>query len=396
MSEQNYDQSEYQQLAIKYRPLLVLFPEIEDGSHRREHHHPVGNSLGPTGPKPGRPPLDQDYHPRDIRFILDHARLPGRQGRRGKKGRTLLEHRDELLEKMSRNKVKYIDLIDRRGPQEVNKFWRVYAGVHNKDDNPEYHRKSYAHIVRGSKWFKDYICIQYWLAYFFDDWANVHEMDWEMVSVILKKTNSTEEPIACAFNAHIGAFRKPWKDVHKVDDEGKKNPAGLHPVAYIGNGSHASYFSDYPPYFNVAAPYLKPALQTVVRLLGMGRPFTDYVPRFEDGFRCFPEVEVIPEPDESGWAGKWRWLNFTGKWGSLVEMSFGERFVARIPLIRRIPLFFHRPLREAGPNGPNTRGICWEEPFNWVNLECLDAPETSNWVDAQCREASEHSPWLLC
>jgi len=363
--EPNEQHLENEKLAKKYRPLLVLYPEIEDGSRRKDHHR--------RGHVPGSPPpLDQDYHPRDIRFVLDHACLPGRKERLS---------REEVLDAMSENVVGHIDLIDKRGPKEVDKFWRVYAECKKKDSNPEYQRKAYAWVVKGSGRFKDYASIQYWLAYFFDDWANVHEMDWEMVSIILRKTDSIEEPIACVFNAHIGAFRKPWKDVHKVDDAGSKSSQGLHPVAYVANGSHASYLSDYPSYFNVAAPYLKPVLRRLVRIAKIGKPFRDYVPSFEEGARYFPDVEVIPQPDELGrWSGVWRWLNFKGSWGSPVQMSFLEKIVAGIPLICRLARFFQRPLREAGPTGPSTKGLCWEDPFDWVNLECFDAPETSNWI----------------
>ena len=170
---------ENERLAKKYRPFLVLYPEIDDGSSRKDHHH---HAYGP-----GRPPLDQDYHPRDVCLVLDHARLPGRKER---------PPREHLLEMMSQNRVDYIDLIDKRGPKEVDKFWRVYAGIRHKDGNLEHQRKAYARIVRVSGRFKDYISIQYWLSYFFDDWANVHEMDWEMVSIILKKVDAVEEPIA--------------------------------------------------------------------------------------------------------------------------------------------------------------------------------------------------------
>ncbi|MFC1982245.1 hypothetical protein ACFLV5_00400 [Chloroflexota bacterium] len=353
---------ENEALANKYRPLLVLYPEVEDGSKREAHHHEIGDW-------PGRPPLDQDYHPRDIRLILDHARLPGIDKR---------STRDQVLDAMSDNKVKYIDIIDARGPKHVDVFWDAYAKVHNKDNNSDYHRKAYARIVRGKHWFKEYISLQYWMAYFFDDWANVHEMDWEMVSIIIKKTESIEKPIACVFNAHVGSFRRPWKEVDKAGDDGKRNPEGLHPVAYIANGSHAAYFSDYPPYFCVVEKYLKPALSTVVRVTQIGRPFTDYVPRFEEADKCFPEVEVIPEP--TAWTGRWRWLSFNGNWGSPVELSFSERIISRIPLIRRFNMFFQRPLRESVPKGPNTRGICWDEPFNWANLESLDAPEDTPWI----------------
>jgi len=367
MASQPVDQDiENERLAMKYRPLLVLYPEIEDGSRRKDHHH-HGHGLGSDAP------LNQDYHPRDIRLILDNACLPGKKERLS---------REQVLDAMSENKVKYIDLIDKRGPKDVDRFWRVYAEIESKDSNPEYHRKTYTWVVKGSGRFKDYISIQYWLAYFFDDWANVHEMDWEMVSIILKKIDSTEQPVACVFNAHIGSFRKPWEDVHKVDDAGNKNRQGLHPVAYIANGSHASYFSDYPPDFNVAVPYLGPVLSTVVRIAKIGKDFTDYVPSFEEGVKYFPDVEIAPLPDKNGsWSGGWRWLNFKGRWGSPVQMSISERIIARVPGLRRLRIFFERPLREAGPTGPCVReGLCWKDPFNWVNLECFPAPETSDWL----------------
>lgn len=55
--------------------------------------------------------------------------------------------------------------------------------------------------------------------------------------------------------------------------------------------------------------------------------------------------------------------------------------MARIPGVRAISKMFERPIREAGPTGPKARiDSCWKDPFNWVNLECLDAPETRDWL----------------
>jgi len=372
--------TENKRIANKYRPYLVLFPEIMDGTQRENYHH-SGHTLG------SNPPLDYDYHPRDIRFVLDNACLPPTGihkylrylGIRRKK-----PSREKLLEEMSKNEIKHIDLIDEKGPKDVNKFWHTYACIKNKDKNPEYQRKAYARVVRGHSRFEDYISIQYWLAYFFDDWANVHEMDWEMVSVILEKAGSVEKPIACVYNAHTGSFRKPWEDVLKVDDEGNSNPQGLHPVAYIANGSHASYFSDYTPAFNVGEKYLKPALRTVIRLAGIaiGTDFIDYVPSFEEGDKHFPEIEVVSEPDKNGcWSKEWRWLNFKGKWGSPAELSIKERLLNKIPIVHAVLKIFKRPIRESGPPGPNARpDSCWNKPFVWVNLECINAEKSGNWL----------------
>lgn len=119
--------------------------------------------------------------------------------------------------------------------------------------------------------------------------------------------------------------------MQKVDDDKNRNPGGLHPMAYIANGSHAAYFSDFPRYFCVAESYLKSALNTVLRITNVGKRFADYVPSFEEGFKCFPDVELIPELDKNAsdpekrlWSEKWGWLNFNGKWGSPVELSSGN------------------------------------------------------------------------
>ncbi len=360
-------------LAKKYCPLLVAFPEIEDGSTRSSKHHSHSR-------EPEKPPLDQDYYPRDVRLILDQALLPGSKGKLS---------RQELLEALSNNqfrgkKLERIDLIDGGGPEDVDKFWRVYAGIPKKDDNPEYHRKAYARIVRGFGHFENYISIQYWLAYFFNDFANVHETDWEMVSVLLKKDKGTEKPIACVFNAHISGFRKAWKDVQKADDNGKRYAEGLHPVAYIANGSHASYFSDYPSNFTVTEAYLSPLLNKVVNMTRIARDFTDYIPDFEKAARFFPEVATVPEPEKDGkWTGEWGWLNFKGNWGSSVNLSLRQRLIALLPIIGRpilkMDILLHMPVREAGPTGPATRPS-WNKPFDWANLDCFDAPNSPNWV----------------
>ena len=372
-------------LAETYCPLLVLFPEIPAGSKRKDYHHP-GYSIGSV------PPLDYDYHPRDINLVLDSARIPPRGIYKILRYFRIRERhtKKELLDEMAENKIDHIDLIDEKGPKDVDRFWRFYAKIENKDD--KYPRKAYTRVIEGSSKFKDYISIQYWMAYFFDDWANVHEMDWEMVSVILKKEGGEIKPWACIYNAHVGSFRNPWKKV-------KKN--GLHPVAYIANGSHAAYFTDYPLSFNVGEKFVKSMLKTILRLgsIAGGSPiahFVDFVPSFQNdnSKKVLPEIEVIAEPctddkcpdqPKEHWHDEWRWLNFTGNWGSPVELSPVRLILSKIPIINLIPKikgFFDRPVRESGPPGPNARrGACWKAPFDWVNMECIEPKEYDNWID---------------
>ncbi|UCC60430.1 MAG: hypothetical protein JSV02_00975, partial [Dehalococcoidia bacterium] len=85
------------------------------------------------------------------------------------------------------------------------------------------------------------------------------------------------------------------------------------------------------------------------------------------------------------WHDEWRWLNFTGKWGSPVELTPIQLICRNIPVINwvlRIKGIFDRPIREGGPPGPNARvGACWREPFEWANTECIKPEEHENWIE---------------
>lgn len=67
MAERLYSQSENQDLASKYRPLLVLYPEIPHDSVRTTRRNW----------RAGGPPRLHDYHPRDIRLVLENAAIRG-------------------------------------------------------------------------------------------------------------------------------------------------------------------------------------------------------------------------------------------------------------------------------------------------------------------------------
>jgi hypothetical protein len=340
-------------IANRYKPLLVLYPEIESNSERKDHHH---KDYGP-----GRPPLDQDYHPRGIELALDHAfarRVPKHPELR----------RSEILDAMSSNDVDLIDILKDAGPGDVAKFWRTYAAIPQQERDERYPRKAYARIVLGFGRYAGYLVIQYWLAYFFDDWANVHEMDWEMVSVVLRRADEKVTPVGCAYGVHMGGFRLPWPEVEKVDDGKNPSEDGTHPVAYVANGSHASYFY-YSPKHEAIAAFLGRRLsarlskQIMKRFRWIKNTFDDYVPSFAEGEKHFPEVEMIPDPDPQGhWHGDWRWLNFKGKWGSKGKLGLRQLLTL--------------PWEEDGPTGPNQKGH-WEDPFTWIDWVCHNA---GSWI----------------
>jgi len=341
-------------IANRYKPLLVLYPEIESNSERKDHYH--------SGHGPGRPPLDQDYHPRGIEFALEcaFARIPGRPKRPEPR-------RPEILDAMSSNDVDRIHILKGAGPGDVAKFWRAYAAISQQERDERYPRKAYARIVLGSGRYAGYLVVQYWLAYFFDDWANVHEMDWEMVSVVLKRANEKVTPVGCAYGTHMGGFRLPWPEVEKVDDGKNPSEDGTHPVAYVANGSHASYFYYSPKHEAIAALLGRSLSRRVIRMIPWLRhTFSDYVPSFAEGEKHFPEVEAIPDPDPNGqWHGDWRWLNFKGKWGSKGKLWL------------KPGQLFSLPWEEDGPTGPNQKGLCWEYPFAWIDEQCFNA---ASWI----------------
>jgi hypothetical protein len=86
---------------------------------------------------------------------------------------------------------------------------------------------------------KTRIVLQYWLWYPYDDYVapfsqgqvwQVHEGDWESISVILDLTGA---PITIALSAHCKGSRRDWATAPK---------RGTHPFVFVALGSHANYF----------------------------------------------------------------------------------------------------------------------------------------------------------
>lgn len=89
----------------------------------------------------------------------------------------------------------------------------------------------------------NYLCLQYWFYYFFNDWArgfggmNDHEGDWEGMLIFFRldgQGRPQEPPAYVTFVGHHSRLTKPWqhKDVTRV---------GTHPVGFVAAGSHATY-----------------------------------------------------------------------------------------------------------------------------------------------------------
>ena len=86
---------------------------------------------------------------------------------------------------------------------------------------------------------KNRIDLQYWIWYPYNDYSptvpagdlwQVHEGDWEAVSVIL---DGTGKPLIAGYSQHGKGMRRDWARVSK---------RGSRPLVYVALGSHANYF----------------------------------------------------------------------------------------------------------------------------------------------------------
>ncbi len=96
-------------------------------------------------------------------------------------------------------------------------FWKKYPTV--------YGRKS----VDG-----DSTVLQYWFFYIYNDWDDVHEGDWEMIQIVLNKTN---QPIGITYSIHLGGLPLHWNDPDVSKDTDDSN----HPLVYVTKGGHGSW-----------------------------------------------------------------------------------------------------------------------------------------------------------
>jgi hypothetical protein len=165
------------------------------------------------------------------------------------------------------------------------------------------------------------IAVQYWYNYYYNDFANKHEGDWEMVQVMFDDAGTVEEalqqePTRTAYSGHAGGEIADWTDE-------KLEKVGIRPVVYVTTGAHAAHYSE----------------GTFIGVAKRGQVFG-----------CDPTVgphrsvdpEVVMLPDEPPTTGEFAWLTFAGLWGE----ESGSLF--------------------SGIAGPAVRER-WYEPFTWAN-----------------------------
>lgn len=131
-----------------------------------------------------------------------------------------------------------------RGGANLRLNQRYCNAIEGVSASPCYASAQAAHgstpVVYGKAFrLKNRIDLQYWFWYPYNDYSptvpagdiwQVHEGDWEAVSVIL---DSLGRPLLAGYSQHGEGKRRAWRAVPK---------RGSRPIVYVALGSHANYF----------------------------------------------------------------------------------------------------------------------------------------------------------
>ncbi len=143
---------------------------------------------------------------------------------------------------------------------------------------------------------KGRIDLQYWLWYPYNDYSptvpagdvwQVHEGDWESVSVIL---DTTGRPLLVGLSKHCAGIRRAWDGAPRQ---------GARPIVYVALGSHANYFG-VGTYRHSPSCWPR-ELRDVVRSLKL-------VDRTGAGRKLRPQLVPVTSTRPS-------WMRFAGSWG---------------------------------------------------------------------------------
>jgi hypothetical protein len=177
----------------------------------------------------------------------------------------------------------------------------------------------------------DRIALQYWLFYPFNpyspslpptpEYAQVHEGDWELVTVILDRAG---KPLTVGYSRHCAGARRAWD---KVERRGRR------PVVYVALGSHANYFG--PGAFPLEKRCWPPEAVSVFEQ--NGKPLEDYAGRGRVAPLSVRRVTATA-PD---------WMRFPGTWGE-------DQYI----VFPKVTFTYG-----AGPTGPTFKKI-WRDPVS--------------------------------
>jgi hypothetical protein len=231
-------------------------------------------------------------------------------------------------------------------PADRDKHREAYIAMNKPGQDDVYPRTLYAHVTRGKGELSHCIAIQYWMAYFYNDWENTHEMDWEQITVFVRTSNDRDDygsADLCGYSIHTGGVWADW-ETQVIKD-------GTHPIVHVARGSHANYVrpGKHRTYLRVGTLELSPK---EIPLFGQGsmNGYIDDAPGLDDdGAKRYStefKVVVIPHgtktsvtsPKGKGPTVTWlwehqhagecnidssglceqdfRWMNIKGSWGA--------------------------------------------------------------------------------
>jgi len=354
-------------LATTFAPTLVIFPEDQ--------------AKVPYGDPRPRQEDTGDYHPCPVELVCDNFWLyRGRRRFRDLwsigRGRphSFSSEREWLFSLVKQGTSLSEAVINLKGV-EVNSpttAWDKYFSIishslSRQEDAHPYPVVIYARVLSGQDvesveqtlpngYKSEDVAVQYWLFYYYNYWWNLHEMDWEMITLIVRPARNDQwEPFKVGYAAHVAGHQRQWSRVRRYPE------ASNSPLVFVAAGSHASYFEYKAGGYNVITrqvrhiPWLRRLLRRIIRRLPfdlLKGDMVDFVPPEDPDFFIHPRILLIPSnpPRDDP---QWWWMHFPGMWGEKPDKSvdLGD---ADLTLIGE------------GPRGPWKQGPRWDNPFLWV------------------------------
>ncbi|MEE9910431.1 MAG: hypothetical protein K4571_01805 [Deltaproteobacteria bacterium] len=171
---------------------------------------------------------------------------------------------------------------------------------------------------------RDAVVLQYWMPYYVNhlsilktdpqgrNWiwnaGNYHEGEAENIAVVLIPGPRGLEPHGAAYAKHFKGTAEPWKNVRKHAPDGIPT---THPVVYVANGSHASFFSPDPGEASCGSG-------VDAAMHGGGG--------FWYGEGDFGKVRMMPRVNEIKFGDEYDFLLFTGRFGGSYIRGAANKF----------------------------------------------------------------------
>jgi len=172
-----------------------------------------------------------------------------------------------------------------------------------------------------------YTILQYWFFYAYNSWAaykfgaNIHEGDWEMITIFIP--SGCDEPEYAAYSAHGHSGDEVtmlWEDVPKENG---------HPIVYVALGSHANFYR--AGFFRDVIFFDRTSGQGLH--IGPGQDIEWGAP------------VVLEDDDLPLWAS-----HYAGDWGLDTYIDDNDLLMNGF----------------SGPRGPTFQGDRWHDPVAWA------------------------------